>query len=121
MRACWRAGCRGGPAVNQSTNQSQYLLAVRILPQALDVLGKMLTFHPEQRITAEQALAHPFFDMFRGTGDERVAASPFSFAFESNVSSTSTIKAMFLREIARYHPEILTRFPMRSDEGVESK
>ena len=71
--------------------------------QALDLLDKMLTFHPDNRITAEEALAHPFFDMFRGTGDERVAAAPFSFAFESTISSTNTLKAMFLREVRHHH------------------
>jgi hypothetical protein len=78
----------------------------------------MLTFHPDARITAEEALAHPFFDMFRGTGDERVAAAPFSFAFESTIGSTNTLKAMFLREIARYHPDILTNFPMKSGDAT---
>ena len=29
------------------------------LPQALDLLDRMLTFHPGRRITVEDALAHP--------------------------------------------------------------
>ena len=51
-----------------------------------------------------------------GTGDDRVAPAPFSFAFEESLRSTNTIKANFMREIARYHPEILDTFPMRSDD-----
>jgi len=33
--------------------------------KALDLLDKMLQFHPERRITAEAALAHPYFDSVR--------------------------------------------------------
>ena len=33
-------------------------------PQATDLLERMLTFHPNQRITAAEALAHPYFADF---------------------------------------------------------
>lgn len=29
-------------------------------PLAMDLLSKMLTFHPNKRITVEEALAHPY-------------------------------------------------------------
>jgi serine/threonine protein kinase len=35
-------------------------------PEALDLLDKLLQFHADKRITAEAALAHPFFDSVRG-------------------------------------------------------
>lgn len=31
----------------------------------LDLLGKMFTYIPEERLTAKEALAHPFFDAIR--------------------------------------------------------
>jgi serine/threonine protein kinase len=31
----------------------------------LDLLSKMLTYRPEDRITAKMALTHPFFDKFQ--------------------------------------------------------
>jgi serine/threonine protein kinase len=35
-------------------------------PLALDLLTKMLTFHPDDRITVDQALAHPYLKDFHG-------------------------------------------------------
>ena len=37
---------------------------------ALDLLGKMLTFNPHQRIPVEQALAHPYLEQYYDPDDE---------------------------------------------------
>jgi serine/threonine protein kinase len=34
-------------------------------PQAIDLLTKLLKFDPDERITAEQALTHPFFEEYQ--------------------------------------------------------
>ena len=31
-------------------------------PEAIDLIAKLLEFEPQKRLTAEQAMAHPFFD-----------------------------------------------------------
>ena len=34
-------------------------------PEAIDLIAKLLEFEPQKRLTAEQAMAHPFFDQAR--------------------------------------------------------
>ena len=34
-------------------------------PKALDLLDKMLQFHPAKRISVDDAIAHPYFDSVR--------------------------------------------------------
>lgn len=43
----------------------------RTKEEALDLLSKMLTFDPEQRITAYDAINHPFFACFEGLRERR--------------------------------------------------
>ena len=40
--------------------------------KALDLLQKMLEINPEKRITAKQALEHPYFADIRDKNDEKV-------------------------------------------------
>ena len=40
------------------------------IPQALDLLEKMLTFNPHKRIVVEEALAHPYLEQVTNTNLE---------------------------------------------------
>jgi hypothetical protein len=46
----------------------------------------MLQFHPEERITVEDALAHPYLKDFHGHMTEPSAKSLFDFEFEKHES-----------------------------------
>lgn len=40
-------------------------MVIQEMNQILDLLQKMLIYHPEKRITAEEAIDHPFFNDIR--------------------------------------------------------
>jgi serine/threonine protein kinase len=60
----------------------------------------MLCFNPNNRITAEEALHHPFLASFKGRGDESLASRPFSFDFERSATSMTPLKTLFLKEVS---------------------
>jgi p38 MAP kinase len=73
--------------------------------KAIDLIDKLLVFDPTQRITCEEALAHPYFAEpinFHDVDDEPSGA-PFDDSFESKQftldewkSKTFQIKFIFL-------------------------
>lgn len=76
-------------------------------PSGISLLHSLLAFDPDERITAEDALALPYFDEFRSLGyglkpqplDER------EFGFERVRLSAEQMRAEFIKEIAEHHPE----------------
>ena len=77
-------------------------------PAAVDVLSKMLAFDPDQRISALDALNHPYFAEYRrlGLGQTAVPLQAQEFEFERLQLSTPQMRTEFLREILHYHPNV---------------
>ncbi|KAF7298102.1 Protein kinase domain-containing protein [Mycena chlorophos] len=67
-------------------------------PLAIDLLSKMLCFDPAKRISCEQALAHPYLQVWHDPADEPVCESKFDFAFEEE-DSIEGMKKLIVEEV----------------------
>ncbi|KAL5781339.1 hypothetical protein ACOSP7_006368 [Xanthoceras sorbifolium] len=74
-------------------------------PLAIDLVEKMLTFDPRQRITVEDALAHPYLASLHDISDEPVCMSPFSFDFEQHALTEGQMKELIYQEALAFNPE----------------
>eukprot|EP00759_Apiculatamorpha_spiralis_P049934 PhF_6_TR4453/c0_g1_i1/m.6037 len=72
--------------------------------EEIDLLSKMLTFDPLQRISIEEALNHPYLAEFHDPSDEPTAP-PFSFPCGSSVTCTDARYHMWC-VAESFHPEM---------------
>ncbi|KAK8455012.1 hypothetical protein SEVIR_4G067800v4 [Setaria viridis] len=76
-----------------------------VQPLAIDLVEKMLTFDPRQRITVEGALAHPYLASLHDISDEPVCSMPFSFDFEQHALSEEQMKDLIYQEALAFNPD----------------
>ncbi|KAI4884525.1 hypothetical protein NFI96_020492 [Prochilodus magdalenae] len=72
-------------------------------PTALDLLGAMLRFDPRERISACQALEHPYLSKYHDSDDEPVCVPAFDFEFDRQPMGREQIKEAILAEIQDFH------------------
>jgi len=74
-------------------------------PLALDLLVKMLTFNPAERITCEQALEHPYLVTWHDPADEPVCPTKIDFSFDKE-DSIEGLKKLIAEEVNLFRSEI---------------
>jgi serine/threonine protein kinase len=76
-------------------------------PLAIDLLKKMLTYDPEQRITIADALKHEYLKQLHYPDDEPTTepVSAFDFDFEKYSLSKEDFKDLMFDEIMLYHSD----------------
>ena len=79
--------------------------------QAIDMLKRMLVFDPEQRITIDQALEHPYLEHLHLAEDEPRGepVKNFDFDFELYSLKIDEYKQLIYEEIQLYHHENLKK------------
>mmetsp|Transcript_22984 Transcript_22984/g.58378 ORF Transcript_22984/g.58378 Transcript_22984/m.58378 type:complete len:371 (+) Transcript_22984:133-1245(+) len=73
--------------------------------QAVELLEKMLVFDPSKRVSAAEALAHPYMEALHNVNDEPVAEA-FQFDFEKAGVTELDLKRMIWEQMAHHHPEV---------------
>lgn len=83
-----------------------------VCPLALDLLERLLAFDPRDRLSAEEALAHPYFEGLAGMESEpsRQPISKMEFEFEKRTLTQEDVRDLVYREILEYHPQMLEEY-----------
>jgi mitogen-activated protein kinase 1/3 len=90
-----------------SRKASEYLKNKNISAEALDLLDRCLVFDPRHRISAKQALEHPYFqDLFEAENDLNIMKLEFDFNFEKNPKLTmEELKTRLFKEVMNYQSQ----------------
>ncbi|TPR07937.1 Protein kinase domain family protein [Aspergillus niger] len=70
---------------------------------AIDLLGEMLIFDPDKRISAAKALEHPYLSVYHDPTDEPVAEQMFDWSFSEVAHSIDEWKIMIYTEVVDFH------------------
>ncbi|MCI4380849.1 hypothetical protein PGIGA_G00244660 [Pangasianodon gigas] len=82
-------------------------------PLAVDLLEKMLVLDTDKRITAAEALAHPYFAQYHDPDDEP-EAEPYDQSFESRELEIEEWKRLTYEEVISFKPPAFDMDEMES-------
>jgi mitogen-activated protein kinase 1/3 len=77
--------------------------------ECLDLIHRLLDKLPQNRISAADAICHPYLASLRNPAAEAVAEGPFKFDFDRFEPTRRALKDRLYAECVKYHPEIVER------------
>eukprot|EP00002_Diphylleia_rotans_P025553 TRINITY_DN5052_c0_g1_i4.p1 TRINITY_DN5052_c0_g1~~TRINITY_DN5052_c0_g1_i4.p1 ORF type:complete len:378 (-),score=61.92 TRINITY_DN5052_c0_g1_i4:359-1492(-) len=89
-------------------------------PEACDLLKKLLVFNPSKRLTAEQAINHPYVAQFHNAADEPVCPRTITIPIDDNHKySISDYRERLYTEIVRKKKEIRRKSTQSTSQGLQ--
>lgn len=82
---------------------------------AIDLLDKLLTLEPSRRITVDEALEHPYLEVWHDPLDEPSCPKQFDFKFEV-VDDLPTMREMIIHEVRSFRDFV--RRPYTGEEEI---
>ncbi|CAM8932703.1 unnamed protein product [Rhodiola kirilowii] len=81
-------------------------------PLALSLLERLIAFDPKDRLSAEEALADPYFHGLANVEREpsTTPISKLEFEFERKKVTKDDVRELIYREILEYHPQMLQEY-----------
>ena len=83
---------------------------------ALELLKLMLVLDPKERVSASDALSHPYLTRYHDPKEEPVCSPPFDFEFEKNLVNKEDLRKAIFEEIDTYHK---AKLPIPSHDTVK--
>jgi len=112
---------RGARDTKSPEKELAQILPADIKPQAAEFVRHMLAFNPYKRWSADWLLDHPYLaDCHRPDTCTR-APSMFKWKWDSDYPDVSTLRELFWKEMAVFHPEIEQSHPQVENVPPETK
>lgn len=89
----------------------------RASAESLDLLNKMLVFNPANRITVEDALAHPYMVSLANPDEAPMCGSPFAFDLELEELSKPMLQELIYDEMTNFHTDMRQVMQERRAQG----
>lgn len=86
-------------------------------PLALDLLEKMLTLDPYERINVDDALKHPYFQVWHDPQDEPECQVKFDFKSFETTDDLPTMKQMIIDEVKTFREFV--RKPIQEQQQIQ--
>lgn len=89
-------------------------------PLALDLLDKLLKWEPEERLTAEQALQHPYLANYHDPLDEPTAQI-FDYSFEEKAQNADVLRGMIYEEMCWKENQVRSQAELQNQIRLQSQ
>lgn len=86
--------------------------------QAMDFIFKALTFDPSKRMTAAEALSHPFLEQFHNSGISEPIANKSIGIKKCNPKSFEQVQEVAWNLIRSFHPISVVSLPVDSEQPL---